>query len=200
MAGIVARFRSLPRAARWGLLFAAFVVAYFGVVEPVIDLTARLDAAADRAGSRLSTYSQQAEARKAQSDKLTLGVKRFGDVRLPDTDSKRANEVFSKISETLKARNISKPSITQNRGVPLGKDTLQGLLEPNQEVQRLVFELKLEGSLEDVAGVIADLEKIPEVTSIGQVVLRRMGKEEERKLQATVTPEVWIIAERGGRR
>lgn len=200
MAGVVARFRALPRAARWGLLFVAFVVAYFGVVEPVMDLTAKMNAAADRAGSRLATYSQQAKARRDQSNKIDLGVKRFGDVRLPDKDPKRSNEVFTKISDTLKARNISKPSITQNRGVSLGKDVLQELLEPNQEVQRLVFELKLEGSPEDVAGVIADLERIPEVTSIGQVVLRRLGKEEERKLQATITPEVWIIAERGGRR
>ena len=200
MAGIISRFRSLPRAARWGLGFVVFVVAYFGAVEPVIDTTARLNAAADRADSRLATYSAQAKAREAQSDKLLIGVKRFGDARLPDSDPKRSNEVFTKISDTLKTRNISKPSITQNRGVSLGKDVLLDLLGPTQEVQRLVFELKLEGSPEDVIGVIADLERIPEVTTIGQVVLRRMGKEEDRKLQATITPEVWIIAERGGRR
>lgn len=200
MAGIVSKFKSLPRAARWGIGFVAFVVAYFGIVEPVIDLTSKLNAAADRDGSRLAAYSAQAQAREDQSNSLQIGLKRFGDVALPTTDTNRSNQVFTKISNTLKERNIAKPSITQSRGVSLGKDALLELLSPNQEVQRLAFEIKLEGSPEDVAGVIADLERIPEITTISQVVVRRLGKEEDRKLQATITPEVWVIAERGGRR
>lgn len=200
MANIIKRFRALPRAARWGLGFVVFIAAYFGVVEPVMDLTSKKNAEADRAGSRLTTYANQATARKEQSVKLATGVKRFGDVNLPSKDSTLSNKLFSKISDILKTRNIAKPSITQNRAIALGKDVLVNLLEPNQEIQRLVFELKIEGSPEDVAGVIADLERIPEVTTVGQVVLRRLGKEEERKLQATITPEAWVIAERGGRR
>ena len=200
MSRLLDRWSRLPRAARWGAAFVAFVATYFVVVEPALDFSAELGAKADRAAVALQRYSDQATARTEADRDIALGVSSYGDVALPGDSRARQNELFSRISAILQKHGIDRPNITAGRPIPLGREVLVDIVGPNQEVQKLVFDLKIEGTPESIAAVISDLERTPQVTAVGQVTLRRTGKEADRKLQATILPEAWVIGERGGGR
>ncbi len=197
-----ARYAALPRAIRWSVLFVAFIVVYLGVIEPIMGLTGRLNQRADLHQIRLSTYQQQAEKRAQADNQIARGTIRFGDVQMPDAGAGRSNELFTRISEILSTREIARPNVTAQRPIPIKLDaeTQDMLAGPSRELQRLIFDIRIEGTPEAIAGVIADLERTPQVTSISQIVLRRVGRPEERKISATILPETWVIAERGGRR
>lgn len=197
---LITRYKAFPRSMRWLIVFAVFAGVYFVVIEPALNMMTEWNNAADRAAIALRRYEEQATARDAADTRIAIGVTRLGDVAMPNALRDRSNVLYTKIGSILDKHGVVRPSITQGRPIPLGKGVLAELVGANEEVQRLTFDVKLEGDPDTILKVIADLERTPEVTTLGTLQLRRTGKDDERKLQATLTPEAWVIAERGGRR
>jgi hypothetical protein len=61
----------LPRSARWLIAFGAFVVAYFAIVEPVIDATLRMSEKADRQEAKLAAYRAKLKDADAEVNDVT---------------------------------------------------------------------------------------------------------------------------------
>lgn len=196
------RFARLPRAMRWLVLAAVCFGVIWGIIFPTLDAIDRFNRRANYALNQLTSLQQQAERRAQADNRIARGTINFGEVDLPTQGGGKSNELFTRISEILKNHEIARPNVTAQRPIPikLDPDTQETLAGSNRELQRVIFDIRIEGAPEAIAGVIADLEKTPQVTSISQIVLRRVGKPEERKLSATIMPEAWVVAERGGRR
>lgn len=191
-------YRAMPRAVRWGVLFALGLGVYFGAVEPIIGFTQGIFDQADRNHYSIQDAVKRAEQREAADSQMATGVARFGEVHLPAEQSARSKELTDRIDAVMKSRGVSDWRLSTRRPTPLGRDVLSTVLSPTQEVQRLVFEVTIEGPPDVVMGVLGDLEKSPEVVSIGEVTLRTI--EDKKRVNAVLLPETWIIAEKGARR
>jgi hypothetical protein len=196
----LARWKSLPRAAKWAVYGGLFVAAYFAVVQPVLDKTNALSAAADLAALQLRQYDTQEASRAEALARIAMGASAFGPVTLPAKDPTRVSSVSDAIARVLGDRGVVEWNVQTQRSSALGRGVLPGLIKPDtEELQRVVFTVTLTDRTATVLGVIADLERMPEIATIGQVQLRRAEKGKDR-ISATITPEVWVIVSREGAR
>lgn len=196
MNSLIRVFRDLPRAARWALLGAVALVAYFGLIEPALDSLNDLNSRAD--AQRLALM--ELNTKSAADEQIGLGVRRFGRVLLPGDPQVRPVEFNRKVLAVLEKHGVRNHTNT-TRTVPLGSGQLQSELGSGAQVQRLIREIQFEAAPEAVAGVIADLESTPEVASVSRVQLRRVEAEGvSRLLRATIAAEAWIsLSKRGAR-
>lgn len=180
-------YRSLPRAARWGVLALAGVLAYFVVVEPVVD---RTNAWATRADARADAIAL-VRSGPAEDDAVTLGLKQFGAVLPPGDPRERGDAFRTKVLDVIEKHGVRNHTST-TRNAPLNRGPLLAALAPtNQRVDRLIREIKFEATPETLAAVIADLERTPEVAAVTRVQVRK--GENGRVVQATIDAEAWIL-------
>lgn len=191
-------FHSLPRAARWGVTAALGVGVYFGVVEPLVDLTNRLNAEADVARLTIDRAVEQAARRKDADSTTSLSVSRFGQVELPAEFQVVSRDLDRAIDSAFEGREVSGKRTSKRRPAPLGRDAMAGALPAGREVQRISAEMTFEASQETVAKVLADLERSPIITQVSDINLRLIP--DKKRVQATLVPEAWVFADKGGRR
>jgi hypothetical protein len=193
------RWKSLPRATKWIVIAALATGAYFAI-EPVLDARMLAASRADEAAEQLHQFSQRSrQFQQAQQD-IGRGTTQFGDVEMPGAGTNVVSTASNKIREALSDRGITEWNIQTRRGVPLGRGVLGELLEgDDQEIQRVTFDVQLTDTPEVVTAVLAEIERMPEVTTIGSVEIRKSGGD-GRKVQARLTPETWIIVRREERR
>lgn len=198
MNALVQRFRTLPRAARWAVFAGAILVAYFAVVEPVID---RINTTASRADDRESALVALAkDPIGAQSSEVALGVRKFGAVELPGDPEVRSVAFNRRVVEVLSKHRIRNDTST-TRTMPLGAGPLKSAYTEEERIDRLVREVQFSATPEELAAVIADLESSPEVAAVSRVQLRRGDNQDTaaRQLKVTLAVETWVVNRRGGR-
>ncbi|MFM9996103.1 MAG: hypothetical protein ACKVU4_09915 [Phycisphaerales bacterium] len=181
-------YRTLPRAARWGVLALAGVLAYFVVVEPVMDQT---NAWASKANARADAIALVRSGGGAEDDAVSLGLKQFGNVLPPGDPRERAVAFHTKVLEVIEKHGVKNHTST-NRNAPLSRGPLLTALAPANTVDRLIREVKFEATPETLAAVIADLERTPEVAAVTRVQVRK--GENGRMVQATIDAEAWVLA------
>lgn len=186
-----ARWQSLPRAARWLILAAAFVALYFASVEPALDATARLSLRADALQSALDRQ------RSTRDDSAALAAARFGDPLLPGGPDRLA-ALNARVEQVFRERRVSALTIRTRAPIPLGRGSFAGAIPESEQVQRLILDIDFEADPDTAAHVLADLERAPEVAAVSRVSLRRLEKDGRRLVQASLSPEAWIIAPKGG--
>jgi hypothetical protein len=194
----VAKFRALPRAARWGVVAAAGTLAYFGLEAAVIDPTNRMNAEADAAALTVARAVDQASRRSEADSTIALAVSKFGEVALPGDFQTVTAELDNAVQEVFKGRGIEPGTSKKDKPALLGREVMSGVLPASKEVQRLGIEVKFECAQELVGALIADLERSPSITKVSEVKIETLRDKE--KVKVTVTPEAWIIVEKGARR
>lgn len=205
MEGLLQRWKALPRAAQWLLVTGAIAVVYFAAVEPALDASASYSARADVLQAGLDRTRDRRAEDSASGRALALGAARFGAPLLPAAPGAtgaddRGAALNARIESILRDRQLRALSIKARTPVPLGRDVLADVVGPDEQAQRLVIDLDFEAEPQAAMAVIADLERAPEVASIGRISLRRLDREGQRVVQVSVSPEAWIIARKGGRR
>jgi hypothetical protein len=188
----------LPRAAKWALGAAVLFAAYFGVVEPVLDLKSELDARADAAQARLTTYQQEGPARTEAAASIQRGQQHFAPSLFPDAADKRAEELGRAVEAVLsdagiRSRTLRSRSAPMQPGGPLDK-----VLRATERVERRVVEIQFEGTPEQVSGVLAGLEQRPEVSAVSRLQLDRQP--EGRFIRASLSVETWVRVPKGDAR
>lgn len=193
------RWKGLPRATKWLVIAVVGTIAYFAV-EPLLDARMLAASRADESAERLRQYSQQSRQFKKAQDEIRLGTTQFGEVEMPSSGTGVVSTASNKIREALSDRGITEWNIQTRRGVPLGRGVLTELLESEgEEIQRVSFDVQLTDAPEVVTTVLAEIEQMPEVTTIGSVEIRKVGGDAQ-KVQARFTPETWVIVRREERR
>ncbi len=200
MAGMIETYRSLPRAAKWLLSAALVVGVYFGVVEPVIDATARVDSSADLIESRLE---QEADLMSQDQNRATL-VRALGTPALPDEDVGRRAAFQTAVDGVFAEHGVpSKEQTEQTAPVRLG-DEHRGLIDADQQLERIELLLRFEATPETISAIVADLEASDSVTAVTQLKMdrraRRSRDDNSRLVGAQLGVETWLIAKRRSRR
>lgn len=199
MSGVLGRIRALPRAMRWAIVAAAFVLGYFVVVEPALDASARASARADALQAGLDRRLDAAGERSEASRTLALAASQFG-APLPPGGPDRASALNARIEAILRDRSVSNLSIKARSPVALPRTAMEGGVPEGKQVQRLVLDVEFEADPSVAMAIVADLEKAREVSSVGRVVMRRVEREGRKTVQVSVSPEAWTLAARGGAR
>ncbi len=191
MSGLLETYRSLPRAARWGVAAVGAVLGYFVVVEPVVDTTLSLNARADARAEAIREVRIE-----GASESTALGLRMHGQVDLPGDARERAVAFDRRVLAVLESHAV-KDHTSTTRTVPLTTGPLLAALAPtNQRVERRIREVQFEASPEALSGVLADLERTPEVAAVSRVQIRK-GDDGGRAIRATVAVETWVLTKKG---
>lgn len=182
------RFAALPRAARWGVVAALALGAYFLIVEPVLDARANLESRADAAATRLALYARQEGARTRAAETIRRGQERFAAVAFPGGGDQAAEALNKAVSTVLDENRIG-PRVLRSRTVPITGSPLEGVLRPGERLERRIVDIQFDSPPEQAAAVLAALEQQPEVTEVSRVQLDRQP--EGRTLRAAITVETW---------
>lgn len=188
----------LPRALRWALGAGAFVIAYFAGIEPALDLNKSLGIKADQYASALEKFRKASPERENQQAQVDQGVRRFGVVAPPEDAPKRTLAFNRLLGNLLKQQGITE-STTVSRVASLPPGPLVTRLQaggvpdgPATVVERLIVDVQLVATPEQISGLISSLERSPEVAAISRVLIRRSG--EGRSMRANLAVETWILS------
>jgi len=183
-------YRGLPRSGKWLVWAAVLLVAYFGVVEPALDATARLVVRGDQLARRLDAARDDAGERGAQLAAVQLGASRFGDVALPGDPNLRPADLDARIDEILDARGVASHTVRSSAG-RLSEGPLTRALGQDARVQTIGRDVTFTASPEVVTAVLADLERAPEVARITRVDLSPADDRASRSVQTAIALEAW---------
>lgn len=197
---LIARFNSMPRAARWLAVFGVGLAAYFLAIEPALDATIRMNSSSDLLESRLHGASSSDQGFVAALGQVESGLQRFGMVNLP-AESTAGSEAFNRrVAEILKDHGV-RDSTASDREVPVASGPLtQAYLPENLRLDRLVKDLQFETTPDDVARVIADFERAPEIVAVSRVQITKLQSGRgvpAGTVRANITVEAWKLSRKG---
>jgi len=83
--------------------------------------------------------------------------------------------------------------------MPLGQGPLRDVYGEGERIDRLVREVQFEGTPEQIAAVVSDLENAPEIAAVSRVQVRRGDQQDTaaRMLKVTVAAEAWVVGKKG---
>ena len=194
MSTLTDKFRTLPRAGRWGIGALVLLAGYFVVVEPLID---KINSINTRADDRVGALVALTHDPSGSAADIALGVRKFGEVLLPGDEQTRSVAFNRRVSTILDKHKIKDNSIT--RKMPLGQGPLKEVYGESTRIDRLVREVQFEATPEDIAAVISELESAPEVAAVSRIQIRRGDQVDTagRILKVTLSAEAWIVSEKG---
>lgn len=204
MTHLLDAFRSMPRAGRWLAYLVAVCIAFFLVVQPILNAIDRIDARADGAMSELGDQGSARQAQEQSGNEVRLGMTALGQVAFPGEPAERSEAFNRKVNEIL-AKHEVKGDRRVMRTAPLEPGPLDAVKGEGRRIDRLIMDLQFDASPEQVSAVLAELESTPEVAAISRVQLRREaagegGKPAGRTIRANLSAEAWLLARKEGGR
>lgn len=195
---LVARWRTMPRAMRWAVIALVAMGAYFAAVEPALAAMSKWSSRADGKQAQLDKYHSGRAARKEADAAAALGVTRFGLVEAPGDATQRSLAFNRKVAEVLEKNGIQRPT-TSSRQVPVSNNSALARQMGNDfRVERLVSDVSFDAEPEQIAKVVAELEKTPEISTVSRVQIRQIaGDSNGRLVRATLAVEAWQYQKKG---
>ncbi|GAB4543789.1 MAG: hypothetical protein Tsb0013_00290 [Phycisphaerales bacterium] len=201
MQGLLARWKRLSRAVQWSILALIGLGIFYAVVDPVTRWANDMNVIANDNAEKLARLQEQASKRSEATGVLRRNARVFGDVLPPGPLDERVQTASQRIDAILRGNNAGDLDFSTRSPVALGTRVLPGYVEnpDNFELQRVTFDVSFTGTPETVVDILAQLERIPEITLIADLNLKRIDSRGARLVQADLAPEVWGIARKGGR-
>jgi len=201
MKRIVEWFKSLPRAARWGIAAAAVFGLYFLGVEPILERTNRYASSADGIESNLRRATDLAGEDSEDGRVLVAGMKAYGRPHLPGAAASRPEAIQRAVDEVLEQRGVTSRTKTE-RTATLTGDKARAIAGEGK-IERYIVEVSFEADQTIVAQVIADLERSPVVSAVSRIKIdrtaigSRFAEDEAKngigKVRATINAESWVL-------
>lgn len=190
---VLARFRSLPRAARWLILAAAALALYFPLIDAPLALWRDLADRADARRARLTAFHHA--SRTTLADDLALGVSRHG-ILLPPAPRAQASEKLDRaIASIFQARDLPDYTLT-SRAVSMTSGPLPDRLA--LRLERLLKEIQFEADPATALAIIADLERADIIAHAPALQIQRL--DDAATLRVRVSVEAWALPESGAPR
>jgi len=195
VSAIIQKYNALPRAVKWLAYLGVILVAYFGVVMPLLKVSDSLNSQAARLRLAIADGNELRSDVGAGGD-LRNGVRLYG---MPDrpSDGKVSPESFSRVvNGILDAHNVV--GNVNERRTRLTGDQAASLGPGNFD--RMIIDITFESDPETVIAVLSDLERAKEVTAVSRVRIDKGNSrdEDQQKLRAAMSPEAWVAAGAGG--
>jgi hypothetical protein len=197
---LIQKFRALPRAAQWGTLAAIVFGGYFLIIEPVLDITNRHDAAADAIETNLRRTGELASEDSDDGRVLVSALRNFGSPHLPNAPETRPESIQRVVDEILEDHGVE--TRTKNeRNSPLTGDRARAVAADGR-IERYIVVVSFEADQATVAKIIADLEQSPVVSAVSSVKIDRtaVGSRYAEdaaaatgKVRATINAESWVL-------
>ncbi len=206
MSTLVRKFNALPRSGKWLVWTLVLVVAYFGIIEPALEMTAASKARADALAADLERERALTTTDSDQGRTLASGRLSFGEPYLPDNPANKPEALHNVVDAILAKHGIGN-RVKAERHVRLPNDEAALLLGPlgaGNNVERLILDITFEAAPDVVAAIIAEFEQAKEVAAISRVEIRRpdvggagrgaVPSSGAKVVKATVSPEAWVLA------
>ncbi len=189
----------LPRAAKWLVVFAAFIVAYFAVIEPTLNATNvarnradRLEAALRRERALLATNSETGRM-------LSTGIRTYGLPRHP-TDANVRPETLQRTASSILLDHGVENATYNERPSTIRTEEATAVVGSNNRLERFVVDVTFETSPTEAMAILADLEQARDITAVSRVkidkALNNRGRADDssglRIVRVTITVESWI--------
>ncbi len=192
MTSLLALYHRLPRAGRWLVWGLSMVLGYFLVAEPAVDRYNRLSLRADERATALAALNRPDPA---SEQAIALARRRFGAVALPGEPGTRVPVLNEKIREVLEGQGV-RDYTKSSKTAQLTVGPLVNALPRERRIVRLVQEVEFTGTPEQVAAIVADLERVPEVAAVSRVTIRRAPEDAgPRMVQAIIAAEAWEMSD-----
>ncbi len=197
MSSLLTRFHALPRSLRWLLAGGIAILGYFFIAEPAIDYVGRTNVDSDSIAATLIKSENERKARASAKEVINAGVARFGQVEFPGDPEARPVEFNKQISEIIARHNLKEDATT--RSATLGAGPLAGIVGADKRIERIVKELQITATPEQIIRLISDLEQLPTVAAVSRVQIRKPSENERegRKVKADISVETWVVARKG---
>ncbi|MFN5662718.1 MAG: hypothetical protein ACK48N_11610 [Planctomyces sp.] len=206
LATVRQRWGSLPRSGKWISALVVVLVAYFGLVEPVMLATDRLRTQADALEAELRDRASAKAALESTSAELERALIAFGPVKAPVRGGDPLAALDRRLSTIRSAHSVQeRQRRLATRGEPISRDGVRFVgsgLANGQPLERFTIEWQFEGTTDALMRVLADLEKAPEVHAVSSVQLRRLpnpramggGDATTGQISVTLVSETWAVA------
>lgn len=180
---IIAQYESLPRAGKWLIIFLGVLIAYFAIVEPVMNLTDRFNNEADKAAIAIDRY---ADTDSDDAGIIRTGQQRWGAVSPPGRDESAVLDAKVDITKVLEKYNLTRQvNITQRQSQKVRTDRANA----NVSYTRGPIEIKFTAKPHIATEVLAQIEALPSVAQVAQVRLRKLTDRPE--VEATFVADAW---------
>jgi hypothetical protein len=196
---VVQRIAGLPRAARWCVYALVAIVAFYGVIDPLLGARASLVARAATARSTVDELERLLREREGSEQRLGLATRAHGPARKPGEFEVERESITSAIERVQRAHGIVITSLEPRTSAAPAGEMQERFGGIDGELVRLVYVMSFQAEPQVITKVLADLEAAPEIQRIGAVRITRTGRGEDRTLSARFEPETWALRPRGGR-
>ncbi len=191
LTNLKAKFSTLPRAGKWGVIFVVFLAAYFGVLEPYVTYLGGINTEADRIEAKLRERASLKGKLTNNAAVIDAGINAFGIPELPKIDD-RSSALTRKLDSVLAGKNV-----TEKRR--LTRDNLPALtLGASTTIKRVGIELQIECETPELLAIIRELELAPEVSAVSRVDVRRISEVNYKTggglLAVSLVVEMWSIS------
>lgn len=208
MNSLLKRYNSLPRAGRWMVWTVGLVVGYFGVVEPILELTAASKASADALAAGIAREQALTSQDSEQGRILENGRRSFGEPYLPEDPANKPESLHKAVDQILQKHSIGDRTKNERHIRIAGDEATQllGALAATSTIERLILDITFEAAPDVVAAILAELEQAKEVASISRIEIRRLDvgvrgasapSSGAKVVKATISPEAWVITSSG---
>jgi hypothetical protein len=194
---ILARYRSMPRVLRWAMWAGVILIAYLVVIDPlVIAKASQLHARARDMATRLVALDH--DVRTGRTRDVSNAIARYGVVAPPSGDPERATQVFNATIYDILNKHGVKRYTSPSRSAPMGPGPLTRTVATDERAERRIADIQFEAAPEEIAAILADMERAPQISAVSRVQVRKADKESaSRELQTTITAETWVITKKG---
>jgi hypothetical protein len=186
---LLEQFRQMPRAARWGAYFIAFLIAFFLWDATLGEMmrTWQGDIANIERQVEKARETRQVK-RRLQSPKLANAVLAFGDVTAPPSSEAGRTALHRAVNDVMGRHRHSNDDFNLGGGGSLPSQLSSKILERG-ELEVVTGELKFDASPENTVAIISDLERHPDIDAIKEV---NMKKGDGRELNVRLVVLMWV--------
>jgi hypothetical protein len=192
------RYRALPRSGRWLIIFGLFVVAYFAVLEPVMERTGHYKSQADGLARSLGEKAQIRGKIADNAGVIEQLTGLFGRPTPPADRSRRSSALEKRINTIFSEHQVSNQRTTYREPVALTTEAPRALAGPKDRLERLAAELTFETDIPTLMAILTQLEQSPEVSGVTKISIRKVApsgrsREKDGPVQVNLTAETWIV-------
>lgn len=195
---LFSRISELPPVIKFALGAGVFLLGFWFIVEPVLEVQSDLSMRAERARSSLASYVADSNEQGRLDTQVRRAEERYGPVAMPASFEERSAELDKNIRTILDDNSIERESIVA-RVSQMPRNTLSEVLSSGQSVEQIKKTIRFDATPEQLADIVAALEESPFVAGISHIDIRR-ERDGQRRVLVDLTVDSWVLARQGASR
>ncbi len=204
MSTFAQRWSELPRAAKWGGGFIAFIALYFLAIEPAMKKMDSWNIEADKLAADLRTKTRIRQDTIDGQKLVEQATRVIGRPSLPVKTSDRTTSLDRRLSTIFGAHNVKQRTNTREP-TPLASqlqqaEVPQSLVPPDSRLDKIVVELSFETDMATFTDILKEMEQAPEIACVTRVQIRKQqptnarGNSKAGPVAITLFAEAWSIS------